>query len=109
MKRFVETMHANRAATELRGINEPFPIRYSPMKIISTVLLLYSLTTGFAPAALITFDDLPTSPLGGSVVPNGYRELNWSNLFYLDAAADNFGSGGSGYKNAVVSRRTWLS
>ncbi|OLE12093.1 MAG: hypothetical protein AUI36_40425, partial [Cyanobacteria bacterium 13_1_40CM_2_61_4] len=101
MKRFAETMHADRTAAELRGINKPFPIRNSPMKIISIVVLLHALTTGFAPAALITFDDLSAPPLGGSVVPNGYRELNWANFYYVNAANNNFGP--SGYRNAVVS------
>ena len=110
MKRFSETVPAGRSTTELRGIKKPFSIRYSPMKIISTVVLLYALTTGFAPAAtLIGFDDLPTPALGGTVVPNGYGGLNWRNVFYLDAFNNNFGlpepgSPGSGYHNAVHTR-----
>jgi hypothetical protein len=69
------------------------------MKMIFKATLLYALTTAFASAALITFDDLPAAQLGGTVVPNGYRELNWSNMFYLNASNNNLGPP-SGYMNA---------
>src|SRR6185503_19405186 len=69
--------------------------------IISSIAVLCTLTTGFAFAALITFDDLPAAELGGSVVPNGYRELNWANMYYLNASNNNLGP--SGYMFARVS------
>jgi hypothetical protein len=84
MKQFAETMHAGRAAPELRGIKKPFSIRYSRMRVISTVGLLYALTTGFAPAAFITFDELPDPAPAGTVVPNGYLGLNWVNMYYVN-------------------------
>ena len=71
------------------------------MKILSSLAVVYALATGFASAALITFDDLSTPPLGGSVVPNGYRELTWSNMYYVSSANNDFGP--SGYSNTKVS------
>ena len=60
-------------------------------------LALTSMTN--ASAVVITFDDLPAPAAGGSVVPNGYSGLNWSNFYYLNGVT----YGASGYQNGVVS------
>jgi hypothetical protein len=74
------------------------------MKNVPAVILLLALTTGFASAAVtITFDDLPTPALGGTVLLNGYGGLRWANVAYLDSANNDLGAFGSGYNNAVVS------
>src|SRR5262249_15037733 len=76
----------------------------SAMKLFSTLALVHALMTGLASAAVtITFDDLPTPAIDSTVLLNGYAGLNWSNFAYVDSANNNFGTIGSGYRNAVVS------
>jgi hypothetical protein len=42
---------------------------------------------------LITFDDLPTGSVSSAVVPNGYKNLNWNHLEYINASSMPVGSG----------------
>lgn len=52
-----------------------------------------------ASATTITFDDLPTPVAGGSLIPNGYDGLTWTNFSYIKGASIS----PSGLKNGVVS------
>ncbi len=54
-------------------------------------LILFALSPGYTPAAVLTFDDLP--PLADipgnsenlALIPQGYGGFNWTNMFYLNA------------------------
>jgi hypothetical protein len=52
-----------------------------------------------ASAITITFDDLPAPAVGGSVIPNGYSGLTWTNFSYV--AGSSFTP--SGLLNGTVS------
>jgi hypothetical protein len=52
-----------------------------------------------ASATTIAFDDLPSPATAGSVVPNGYAGLTWTNFYYLNGAS----KAPSGFANGVVS------
>ena len=50
---------------------------------------------------LITFDDLPTPGPSGSLIPNGYGGLDWSNFYYLNGTTYQYQP--NGYNNGIVS------
>ncbi|UJR17843.1 hypothetical protein I4U23_004742 [Adineta vaga] len=44
-------------------------------------------TTKSVCATLITFDDIPSQSSSSGVVPNGYNDLNWTNVNYINASS----------------------
>jgi hypothetical protein len=48
---------------------------------------------------LITFDDIPNESATSGVIPNGYKFLNWTNTYYLNASTVPM----SGYQTAAYS------
>lgn len=60
-------------------------------------------TFGLANAAVITFDNLPSSVY--NTIPNGYSGFNWSNMYVINPVGQGFGPTGvgDGFYNGVVS------
>jgi hypothetical protein len=49
---------------------------------------------------LVTFDDIAGQPSMPGIIPNGYKNLNWTNIAYINASSMPFKSG---YRVAVSS------
>jgi autotransporter-associated beta strand protein len=71
---------------------------FKAMTTLATALVVAGVAAN-APAATLTFDDLPAS--NGTAIPNGYGGLNWTNFCYLNALT--FAPSPSGYLNGIVS------
>ncbi len=67
------------------------------VKAMAAVLVVAG-SAAIAPATTLTFDDLALSSTTGTVVPNGYGGLDWTNFFYLSELPSP-----SGYLNGMVS------
>lgn len=68
--------------------------------VTATVVSLLSLATvNSAQAAVLTFDDLPSSQ--PAAIPNGYGGFQWTNFGYINGSTVY--PGGSGYANGTVS------
>ncbi|CAF1006628.1 unnamed protein product, partial [Adineta ricciae] len=58
----------------------------------STTTLVATCTT------LITFNDIPGQSSTSGIIPNGYKNLNWTNVNYINASTTPIGSG---YRTAL--------
>ena len=69
------------------------------------LILLVILGSAYAQSSfgsdLITFDNLPTPGPSGSLIPNGYGGLNWSDFYYLNGTTYQYQP--NGYNNGIVS------
>jgi hypothetical protein len=62
-----------------------------------------ALTAGAVQAQTLTFEELPTGPAGGQVLPvtSGYGGLTWSNMYVLDGSTYLYPT--SGFRTGLVS------
>ncbi len=74
-----------------------FTSRFLLRGALVAAAIAVALPVSRAAATTITFDDLPTPAAGGSVIPNGYAGLTWTNFDYVKATAPSV------YNHALVS------
>lgn len=78
--------------------NCPLYVYFFPFLYLK-ITFLYLFSQSLNCTTKVTFDDIPGQSSTSGIVPNTYKNLNWTNTYYLNASSAPSG----GYQMAVTS------